>query len=71
MEGVLSPVFQLMVAPAGMPPAVLAVSVVELPAQIGEVPEMETGAKYSKLMLVPVGMALLHLSRTVLPSVPV
>jgi hypothetical protein len=46
MEGVLSPVFQLMVAPAGMPPAVLAVSVVELPGQIGEVPEMETGAKY-------------------------
>jgi preprotein translocase subunit SecY len=46
MEGVLSPVFQLMVAPAGMLPAVLAVSVVKLPAQIGEVPEMETGAKY-------------------------
>jgi hypothetical protein len=47
MEGVLAPVFQLMVAPAGMPPAVLAVSVVELPAQIiEEVPEMETGAKY-------------------------
>jgi hypothetical protein len=46
MEAVVAPVFQLMVAPAGMPPAVLAVSVVELPAQIGEVPEMETGAKY-------------------------
>jgi hypothetical protein len=46
MEAVLAPVFQLMVAPVGMPPAVLAVSIVELPAQIGEVPEMEIGAKY-------------------------
>lgn len=46
MELVVAPVFQLMVAPAGMPPGVLTVSVAEEPAHtpVG-VAVTESGAK--------------------------